>query len=325
MPARLSSSTQALVAMPARPASLLAAGLLMIGATGLFSMMDAIAKHLGQGLPVLQIVWARYAFHVVALLVLPLAGHSLRALIVTQRPWLQFGRSVALLVSTALYFWALRYIPLAEATALAFVSPLIVTALAAPLLGERIGPRRWIAVGVGFAGALVMLRPGLGGFHWAMLLPLAVGFTRALYMLSTRALGATDGPLATLFYSAALGAAASSFAMPFEWSTPGPAAMALMILLGFAGAMSSWLLIRAYMQAPSAALAPFSYFELAWALALGWFLFGELPDRIALVGGAIIAGAGVCVLWPERDAARLGAARVNRYHRRGSPVAGDTE
>lgn len=273
-----------------------AAGFLMVGTCGLFVAMDAIAKALGPDYPVAQIVWARYAFHLGSLLVFLVLTGRLASVSRTRRLGLQLGRAALMLLSTALYFVALRFIPLAVATALAFISPLIVIALAAPLLGERVERRCWAAVAVGFVGALVIIRPGFGEIHWAMLLPLIVALTRALYSLATRALGATDHPYTTLFYSALVGTVVTGAWLPFEWRTPDAAGLALMTALGLFGAVSHFLLIRAYVHAPSAVLAPFSYSELAWAIAFGVVAFGEYPDLRSLVGAAIIALSGLYIL-----------------------------
>lgn len=279
-----------------RPRAERAAGVLMIGTCALFVAMDAIAKALGHDYPVAQIVWARYAFHLGALFVLLALTGQLARVARTRRLGLQLARAGLMLVSTALYFLALRFIPLAVATALAFISPLLVTVLAASLLRERVERRTWAAVALGFVGAIVIIRRGLGEVHWAMLLPLIVAFTRALYALATRALGSSDPPYTTLFYTAAFGSVATSLWLPFAWRTPDAIGLVLMATLGLLGGVSHFLLVRAYMQAPSSMLAPFSYSELAWALAFGIIAFGELPDMISLLGAAIIALSGLSML-----------------------------
>jgi drug/metabolite transporter (DMT)-like permease len=173
--------------MSGRSASPLPAILTLLVAMSIVPVMDAIAKHLSATLPVIQITWARYVFHLAIAVPMVLTMHPLRALR-PARVGLQLLRGVMLVISTYTFFLGVAYLPLADALALAFIAPLVVTALAPLLLGEHVGPRRFSAVGVGFLGALVIIRPGSGMVHWAAIYPLGAGISYALYVVLTRKL-----------------------------------------------------------------------------------------------------------------------------------------
>lgn len=289
---------------PAKEATAGIRGILLMMTAGLsFVLMDATAKYLSQTYPVVQVVWARYLFH---MLTLPLFFGGLRwaAVVQTPRLGLQLLRSLLLLGATFFFFLAVKHIPLAVATAIGFVGPLLVTALSVPLLGETVGPRRWAAVILGFAGVLVIIRPGIGmtsgGIHWAMALPLLVAVCFALYQISTRILSRTDGWKTTLFYSASVGLVAMTTLVPFHWRTPDPEGWAWMVLLGLLGGFGHLMMIKAFTAAPASTLAPFTYLQLVWSTAIGLLIFGDFPDGWTLVGAAIIAASGLYVLYRER-------------------------
>jgi drug/metabolite transporter (DMT)-like permease len=279
-------------------------GILLMLTAGLsFVLMDATAKHLSQTYPVVQVVWARYLFH---MLTLPLFFGGLRwgSVVRTPRLGLQLLRSLLLLGSTFFFFLAVKHIPLATATAIGFVGPLLVTALSVPLLGETVGPRRWAAVLLGFTGVLVIIRPGLGGMpggmHWAMALPLLVAVCFALYQISTRILSRTDGWMTTLFYSATVGLVVMTALVPFHWRTPDLEGWAWMALIGLIGGFGHLMMIKAFAAAPASTLAPFTYLQLVWSTAIGLLIFGDFPDGWTLLGAAIIAASGLYILYRER-------------------------
>lgn len=274
--------------------------LLMMLAGFLFVVMDTTAKYLSGGYAVAQIVWARYIFHLLTLPVL-IGGGSWLAVLRTRRPGLQVLRSLLLLGSTFFFFLAVKYIPLATATAIGFVGPLLVTALSVPLLKEKVGVRRWAAVIIGFGAVLVIIRPGAEVLHWAVSLPLLVAACFALYQITTRILSATDGSLTTLFYSATAGAVAMTLVLPFqEWRWPDAVGWGLMAFLGLIGSLGHFVMIRAFALAPASSLAPFSYLNLVWATILGFLLFGDLPDRWTVIGALMLAASGLYVLYRER-------------------------
>ncbi len=270
----------------------------MLATTFCFVSMDALAKYLSQSYPVLQVVWARYVFH---LLILALVlGPRLPRVVRTGRLGLQFLRSLFLLGATGLFFAALSFIPLADATAIMFVAPILVTAMSMPLLGEHVGPQRWASVVVGFLGALVIIRPGSDAMEPAALLALGAASCYGFYQIATRRLSATDAPLTTLMYSAAVGVLVSCAVVPFFWVTPSPADWLAMMGLGLFGALGHFALIKAFQAATAVTVTPFGYVNLLWAVLFGFVMFGELPDAWTVLGAAIIAASGLYILHREK-------------------------
>jgi len=278
---------------------LIGIGLALV-ATLLFSGLDTTAKVLGQSLPPLEVAWFRYAINVL-FVVLMLRPWRRPELFGTRRPALQILRGLFLMGSTVLNFAALRYLQLTEAASIQFAGPLIVTALAGPLLGERIGWRRWAAVVVGLLGVLVVIRPGLGGMHWAAFLSLGSTSCYALYLIMTRHLGRTESAEGMLLISAVVGMAAITPLLPPVWQTPSGATVWVMLAgLGLFGGIAHFLLIHAHKLTPASTLAPFSYTLILWMTALGYIVFGDLPDVWTVVGGAIIVASGLYTLHRER-------------------------
>lgn len=272
---------------------------LMLGATLMFVSLDALAKHLSQSYPVLQIVWARYA--ALAVLLAFYIGRRLPGALRTRCLSLQIWRSLALIATTGLFFSALSFIPLADATAIMFVAPILVTALSMPLLGERVGPRRWASIVVGFGGALIIIRPGTAAMDPAAFLALAAATCYALYQIATRRLSRSDPPMTTLFYSALVGAGLTSLVVPFAWIAPRSLGDGLALAaLGVIGGLGHYLLIKAFDAAPAATVSGFGYFTLVWATLLGFLAFGDLPDAWTVVGALVIAGSGLYILHRER-------------------------
>lgn len=271
---------------------------LMLLTTGLFTSLDATAKYLAQDYPVPQVLWARFAFHLV--FVTAFLGTRLSVTLRSRRPKLQMLRSLLMLVTTGMFFFAVRTLPLADVVAIMFVGPLFVTALSVPLLGDYVGPRRWSAVAIGFLGALVIVRPGGGVVQWIAILPILAALSHALYTITTRQLANHDLPMTTLFYTAALGAAVTTAFVPFFWVTPDASGWLLMALLGIFGAAGHLTLIKALGYASPVVVAPLSYASLIWSIGLGFSLFGDLPDGMTLLGAALIAGSGLYVFHRER-------------------------
>ena len=270
----------------------------MLATMLLFVSLDTSAKYLSQSLPVIQLVWARYVFHLVILGVI--MAPRLRNMLRTQRPGLQIVRSIFLLGATGFFFSAISLMPLASASAIMFVSPILVTALSVPLLGEKVGPHRWGSVIVGFLGALVIIRPGSEAMDPAALLALGAAASYALYQITTRRLSGVDPPITTLAYSSFVGAAVSSAAVPLVWVAPAPMEWIGMAMLGVIGAVGHFALIKAYDNAPVATVAPFSYTSLIWATLFGFVIFGDLPDGWTLAGALIIAASGLYIVHRTR-------------------------
>ncbi len=277
--------------------------LLMALAVLLFAGIDALSKLLVVEYAVAQLVWARYALHLFVMVVV-LAPRRGLDLLATGRPVLQIVRATLLVAATAAFFTGLRYLPLADAVAIAFISPILVTVLAIPLLKERVGPRRWAAVAVGFVGMLVVVRPGSGLVHWAAVYPLIMAVCYGLYQIVTRILSATEKPLTTLFYTALIGTVCASLAAPFYWRTPGLGDALAMAGLGVFGGLGHFALIKAFEQAPASTLSPLIYTQLIWATIAGFLIFGDVPGPWTIAGALIIAGAGVFIFYREHVTAR---------------------
>lgn len=281
---------------PDRP--LLGIGL-MLASVALLPVMDGLAKSMTGTFAATQLVWAR--FLVQSLLIVPLAlATSPRAMLRPSRPALQVARGVGILLGTFLFFGAIRTMPIADALALLFIAPLIVTALSPLVLGEPVGVRRWAAVLVGFAGALVVLRPGLTALQPGALLALGAGVSFAGYVLLTRRLSHAAPPLVTLAWTSLVCLSAASLALPAVWVTPEPLQVAKMAAMGTIGAGGHYLMIRAFEKAPAALLAPFGYGEIVTATIIGYYWFGDFPDGPTWVGIAILAASGIYISLRER-------------------------
>lgn len=246
-----------------------------------------------------MVIWGRFLFNFLFVAIWYVQRNPGR-LPRTQRPLLQVVRSLLMIGSTVTFWWALMYLPLASAVAIGFATPLLVTALSVPMLKETVGIYRWSAVVVGFIGVLVIIRPGLGVFHWAALLPLATALFYANYQIVTRLLSRSDDAMITMFWTAAGGLAVSSLVVPFHWTPLAPMEWLLVAWLGFLGTIGHFFLIRAIGYAPVSVLAPFNYLTLLWATALGFVLFGDLPDFWTVVGSAIVIGSGLFIIYRER-------------------------
>lgn len=270
----------------------------MVLAMSLFISMDTIAKHLGQTYPVIQIVWVRYlvAGSVLALIL----NRRLVATFRSRNLKLQLLRGGLLLATNFLFYTGLRFIPLAESSAISFVGPLMVTALAVPFLGERVGMRRWASVLVGFAGALIIIRPGLGIIDWAALFPLGAAACFAVTAIVTRKLGGLDAVPTTLVFTTFVGAALASTVAPFFWKPPTASALALMVCIGLVGVIAHFAVIKAFVAAPATTVAPYNYTTIVWATFFGFVVFGDRPDPWTLVGAAVIVGSGLYIYYRER-------------------------
>ncbi|PIP97643.1 MAG: hypothetical protein COW75_04790 [Rhodobacterales bacterium CG18_big_fil_WC_8_21_14_2_50_71_9] len=279
------------------PAEARGAALLVL-ATALFASMDAIGKGLMQRHDPFQVVWARYAAQavIVAIIVSPRLGRVIR----TARPGLQVIRSALLFMATLCGFFAFSVMPLADATAIFQTAPLAITALAALILREPVGPRRWAGVMIGFLGALIIVRPGADVFQPAALLPMLGALFFAGYSIATRFLGRDESYWTTFLYTAALGALIASAFVPLVWVTPTWADAALMLAMGAIGSAGQFLLIVAFNTAPASAIAPFTYAGLIFATLWGYLFFGDAPDGWTATGAAVIVGSGVYVWRRER-------------------------
>lgn len=267
--------------------------------------MEVGVKTLTETLSVGQILWARFSVHlVVAMPIFLYLG--IRTVAKTDRPVLQCVRSLLQLLATLGVFLALDHAPLAESISIHYLSPLIVTALAAPLLGERVTLGRWFAVIAGFLGVVLILRPGFEGAHWGASFALISAVSYALFQITTRMLGFTDGPWTTMFYTPLVGAVVSSIAVPFVWLTPTPREWLILIGLGTFAAIAHFMLIKAFQNAEASGLQPYNYAHIIWASLLGFFFFGSVPEVWTLFGAALIVGGGLFVFYSDSRASRRG-------------------
>lgn len=293
-------------APPPPSASPLIGILLMLGAVAIIPVMDATAKLLSERFHTVQLVWARYFFHLILFLPFGLWRHGTRILR-PGRPVLQVVRSTLLMLSTGLFFVAIALMPLADALAVVFIYPFIITALAPVVLGERVGIWRWGAVAVGFLGTLIIIRPGLGAISPGVPFALAAGSVYACYVLSTRKLAGVDPPLVTLAFTGLVGAAVSTVLLPFFWVMPEAGDWPLMLIMGLCAALGHFGIILAHEKATAAQLAPIGYSEIVSASILGYLYFGDFPDAVTWLGIAIVVASGVVISVRETRRSRLKA------------------
>jgi drug/metabolite transporter (DMT)-like permease len=264
---------------------------LILAATMLFSISDAMAKVLGRTLPVFEISWIRYFIFV--LMAFGLAGRTGRLRLRVRSPGLQILRGLSLVASAFFFVFALRLLPLADAAALGFISPLLITLLAIPMLGETVGIRRWAATIVGFIGVLIVVRPGAGTFEPGAIFVLLSSSSWAVASVLTRKMSGWDDAATTLLWSALTGFVVLSCTMPFVFVVPDAGDFALALLLGLVASTGQYLMVLAYRHAGASLLAPLSYAQLIWSSSLGFLVFATLPDRWTILGALIIVASGI--------------------------------
>jgi drug/metabolite transporter (DMT)-like permease len=276
----------------------------------LFATMSALVRYMGDVTPVGQIVFFRSLFAIVPVVAIYAWRQELRKAIHTGRPLGQLGRGLMSVGGMFSNFASLSRLPLADATAISFASPLITVALAALILKERVRVYRWSAVIVGFVGVLVMLLPHLDVGRFAgvatvmttvgALLALLSAFINAGTVIQTRRLTRTESTPSIVFYFSLICAFAGALTLPFAWYTPSPRELAILMTLGIIGGLAHIFLTESYRFAAASVIAPFDYTSMLWALLLGYWMFGEVPSVLVFAGGAIVAGAGLFVIWRER-------------------------
>lgn len=282
--------------------------LLHVAGLWTLSALDASGKWLVlAGVPVLMVTWFRYVVHIalMSVVVLPRRGS---AIFRTRSLPRQLTRGALMIATTVLFFSVLGRLPLAEATALNFMAPLFLMAMAPWLLQERHRLHRWLGVLLGFAGVLIVVRPGADLDPFGVMLGLLTAFTFALFQVATRRV-AHDDPLTTNYYGGMFGAVALTLALPWVWQTPelSPWQWALLISTGATGFLGHWLQIMAYSRSQATLLAPFSYLQIIAATVLGWLVFSQLPGLLTAVGIGMICSAGLAVVLWERRMARMAA------------------
>jgi drug/metabolite transporter (DMT)-like permease len=268
--------------------------------------LDTTAKYLVRDHSLFLIVWARYACQM--LVVVPLAWHQTgRNVWRTGRLGVQLLRSSMLLGATVCMYAGLRYLPLAEGSAILFLAPMLIVILSGPLLGEKPTRARWVASITGFIGVVILVRPGSAAFHPATLLLLGAALFNAFYNMLTRKL-LYENVYTTLLYSALVGTVALTLALPwgFEQTRFTLSDSALLLLLGLFAGLGHWFVIAAYQSAPASLLTPFTYVQMIWAVVFGYLIFGQLPDRWSVVGMCVIVAGGIYLAIVEQRRMRLG-------------------
>jgi drug/metabolite transporter (DMT)-like permease len=285
--------------MPSR----LAGVALQLAALATFVAMDTIIKLMTAHFAVPQVMWARFLFGflTVALALRISMGHLPWR---SRAPGTQTLRSLILAACNYLFTLALVHIPLADATAVGFASPLLTVALAAVWLKEPVGWRRWAGVVVGLLGVVVLLRPPFlfagEPVHWAMLLPLGTAALFAVYQILTRRLASIDDPRTTILHTSLAAAVVTSAMIPWDWTWPSSGGWAALALLGILGGAGHGLMVLAFARAPASLLAPMSYTQMIWAVLAGMLVFADFPDGMTFAGMAIIAAGGLLVALPDR-------------------------
>lgn len=278
-----------------------AAILLVVGAGFFFSVLDVSAKYLVlSGVNAVFVSWTRFVVHLLLVLALFRGWNNRGMYRVTSLPK-QIVRGIFLFGSTVFNFLALLTLQLAETMSIFFFAPVVITMLAGPLLGERVGWRRWLAVSVGFAGMLVIVRPGFGAFGLGHVFALTSMLSYCFYVIMTRSMSATESPASLIFYSALAPVVLLAPSVPYTASVPVDLwHLVILLSLGFYGGFGHWLLIRAYRQATTAALAPYPYLQMVWMVAFGYLIFDQFPDLWTVVGATIIVSSGLYIIYREQ-------------------------
>jgi drug/metabolite transporter (DMT)-like permease len=278
-------------------ASGLAGIAMVLGASGCFAALDTTTKGVSASVPLLMALWFRYAFQAVATTAVVLPWRGARVLR-TRRLAFQCLRGVLLLTSSLLAFASLRYMPVGEFTAIVMMAPLAVTLLAATVLKEHVSALRWTLVAGGFAGTLVIIRPGGESFSWAMLLPLGLVASNAWFQVLTSRLARTEDPVTMHLYTGWVGTLLASLALPFVWTPLAqPWLWAGLCFMGLMGTVGHFMLILAYRNAPASTLTPYLYAQIAFAMLGGWLVFSHVPDGWSLLGMGLIALCGAAGAW----------------------------
>ena len=268
--------------------------ILNLSAWAVLPFMDTIAKYLSSELSFFQITWARYFFTV--FFTLPFMFFFFRKnLTWSENPKLQILRGLTLLVANICFFYSISIISMAKALTLAFVAPLITTALSPIFLGEKVGIRRWTAVLIGFVGSLVVIRPGFLEFNLATIAALGTGCFYGIYLVITRKLHSTDSPLLTLLITGVVGAVIASFIVPFVWINPTPVQWSLLALMGIFACLGHILLIYSLKYAEASKLAPLGYSEIITNIIIGFYVFSDMPDKWTFAGLFVIILSGIYV------------------------------
>lgn len=292
------------LAVPA-PNTLQGILIMLLAVTG-FSCVNLFAKLGSEVVPVSEVIWARFTGHMLLALIVFLPRHGI-SMIRAANPGTQILRSLMNLLGTIGMFFGLKYLQLAEAVSILFTMPLLIAVFSVPILGERLDLRRWIIIMIGFAGVVVILRPGLGVVHPAALLVVGAAVAVCFYNILTRKVARGDRPETTLFYSTSVGTAVMTLVVPFDWVWPSAYGWALLASCALCGATGHWLMILAMQRAPAPILAPYHYTQIIWATLFGVVIFDQLPDVFTAVGAAVVIASGLYLSYCEAKIRRAAA------------------
>ena len=262
-----------------------------------FATLDTTTRHISAGFSVLVALWFRYAIQAVITTAVFWPGRG-RQLLRTQHPRFQLARGSLLFACSILAFFSLKYMPVGEFTAIALLSPLVITLLAARMLNETIRPLRWVLVAGGFAGTLVIIRPGSHHFDWTVVLPLMLVATNSAFQILTSKMTKLEDPITMHFYTGWIGTALATCMLPFAWEMPqDPIVWMQLLLMGVLASIGHFFLILAYGRAPAATLTPYMYTQIGFAVLAGWVVFDHLPDQWTFVGMGLVALCGALGAW----------------------------
>ncbi len=278
-------------------------------ATVAYATVDTLSKYQAREYPVGMIVWARYFVPLVLLLAVFLPRRGV-AMLRTAFPVIQLVRGVLLTGGTIFIVFAYRVMPIAEAQAISFIHPVLLTLLAVVFLGEKVSPLGWAAVLIGFSGVLIIVRPGGGLFTPAAILPLGLAFCFSSYQIFTRLISGKEDSLNSLFCVLLVGSVAMSLALPFSWVDPSPKGLFFFALIGVTSGIGHFTMIKALEYAPASLLAPFAYIQLLWVSILGVLVFGDFPDAVTLIGMGVVVAGGLLVAGSRRRQGRGGRENI---------------
>lgn len=279
--------------------------LICLGAMACFGWMDAVSKSLSTELPPVQILWLRYVLSVPLVLAMAAPG-GLRVAFRSARPKLQIVRALLIATEMTLVVVGYQTVPLADAHAIFALTPLLVTMLSVPLLGEQVGIRRWMAVVAGLVGVLIIVRPGFAEIRPGMLIIMGCAFLYALYQVTTRIAGRHDTTATSMVWQITVGTIALSLIGPFFWIDPEPGQWVLLATIALLGVVGHFGLVQALRFAPAVVVQPFTYTMLVWAAFSGWMVFGDVPGIFVVIGALVIVLSGLYAAWREAQHARAG-------------------
>jgi drug/metabolite transporter (DMT)-like permease len=262
-----------------------------------FATLDTTTRHISAGFSVLVALWFRYAIQAVITTAVFWPGRG-RQLLRTQHPRFQLARGSLLFACSILAFFSLKYMPVGEFTAISMLSPLVITLLAARMLKETIRPLRWVLVAGGFAGTMVIIRPGSHHFDWPVVLPLILVATNSAFQILTSKMTKLEDPITMHFYTGWIGTALATCMLPFAWEMPqDPIVWLQLLLMGLLASIGHFFLIMAYGRAPAATLTPYMYTQIGFAVLAGWLVFDHLPDQWTFAGMGLVALCGALGAW----------------------------